>query len=90
MKKIEIFTSPNCRYCDSAKKLLQAAGLAYTERDIAATPDNMAEFQRRLPRIRALPQIFVVGEHVGGYEDLVLLKSRGRLSALVDSASAKG
>jgi glutaredoxin 3 len=89
MAKIEVFTSPHCSYCESAKQLLKAAALEYTERDIAVAPDNMAELQRRLPRTRALPQIFVDGAHIGGYEDLVLLRSDGRLSELADSPSAK-
>lgn len=82
MAKIEVFTSPHCSHCESAKQLLKAAGLAYTECDIAAVPGNLAEFQRRLPRTRALPQIFIDGQHIGSYEDLVLLGSKGRLGEL--------
>lgn len=82
MAKIEVFTGPNCGYCESAKLLLEMAMLEYIEHDIAETPDIMADFQRRLPRTRALPQIFVNGEHIGSYEDLMLLKSKGRLGEL--------
>lgn len=72
---IEIFTGPGCGYCDRAKALLAANGLAYTERDMAERVVR-AEFAERLPREKALPQVFVDGIHVGGYEDL-----RMRLSA---------
>ena len=54
MKDIEIFTGPNCTYCEQAKALLEQHGLEYTEHDIS-DPDVMGDFKARLPRIRALP-----------------------------------
>jgi glutaredoxin-related protein len=32
---------------------------------------------RRLPTVKAIPQIFIGGEHVGGYEDLEVLWPSG-------------
>lgn len=70
-----MFSGPGCRYCAASKGLLEAAGLAFTEYDVSQ-PAHMAEFTRRLPRERSIPQIFVDGEHIGSYEDLELrLKS---------------
>jgi len=66
---IEIFTGPGCGYCAKAKELLQARRLAFTERDLSEA-DVRAEFARRLPREKAIPQIFIDDVHVGGYEDL--------------------
>lgn len=71
MQDIEIFTGPGCAHCEQAKQLLQQKGLAYTERDLSDAA-VMAEFRKRLPRARALPQIFAAGEHLGGLEDLQL------------------
>lgn len=71
MMHIEIFTGPGCGYCDRAKALLAANGLTFTERDMAKR-EVCAEFAERLPREKALPQIFVDGTHIGGYEDLRL------------------
>ena len=82
MARIEIFTAPNCGYCERAKALLLAKGLAFAELDISAEKQRQA-FQERLPRVRAVPQIFIDGEHVGGYEDLQLLEESGRLEELV-------
>jgi len=69
MHEIEIFTGPGCRYCEAAKALLEQRGLAYRERDVGDA-EVLAEFRRRLPRVRSLPQVFADGKHVGGYEDL--------------------
>ena len=71
MSKIEMFAGPNCRYCQAAKDLLAANGLAYTERDIS-DPEVLQEFRERLPRQKSIPQIFIDGEHIGGSEDLRL------------------
>ena len=67
--RIEIFTGPGCGYCARAKALLEARGLAYSERDLSDAQVR-AEFARRLPREKTIPQIFIDGAHVGGYEDL--------------------
>ena len=83
MKKIEIFSPPQCGYCEAAKQLLDAKGLAYDDTDVVAAPDGLAEFKKRLPRVKAVPQIFINGERTGGYEDLRLLNEDGRLDGLV-------
>ncbi len=33
---------------------------------------RLAEFRERLPRVKAIPQVFIDGEHIGGFEDLRL------------------
>ncbi len=86
MAKIEIFSSPNCGYCDRAKALLYDHGYVYRELDVAGHAGHRKELQRRLPRVRSLPQIFVGGEHIGGYEDLQLLEDTGQLDAVLDEA----
>ena len=79
--KIEIFSTPQCGYCDAAKKLLDEKGLAYTNLDVMSDPAILEDFKCRLPRVKAVPQIFIDGEHIGGYEDLRLLEQAGRLAA---------
>ncbi len=71
MSEVEIFTGPGCGYCDAAKALLNRRKMAFTERDIS-DPAVQAEFRERLPRTRSIPQIFIDGEHIGGFEDLEL------------------
>jgi len=85
MARIEIFSGPDCSYCAAAKELLDARGLAYIDHDIAADPASREELLRRLPRARAIPQIFIDGAHIGGYEDLRLHDEDGRLKALADA-----
>ena len=82
MATVEIFSSPGCGYCERAKQRLAAKGIAYVDLDIAGDDKHRAELLRRLPRARALPQIFIDGEHIGGFDDLCLLDETGRLDAL--------
>ena len=71
MKDIEIFTGPGCAHCETTKALLKEHDLPYEERDVS-DPAVMAELRARLPRVRALPQIFADGQHLGNDEDLRL------------------
>lgn len=82
MARIEIFTGPNCGYCEAAKALLRSRNLAYTERDVS-DPAVGSEFRERLPRVKSIPQIFIDDDHIGGFEDLEILAARDdpRLSA---------
>jgi glutaredoxin 3 len=71
MKNIEIFTGPGCPLCETAKALLKRHNLPFEEHDIS-DPAVMKVFQTRLPRVRAIPQIFADGKHLGNDEDLRL------------------
>lgn len=82
MAKVEIFSGPGCSYCDQAKKLLIARGVRYEEVDISSN-ENRQELVRRLPRSRAIPQIFLDGEHIGSLEDLQILDRSGQLARIL-------
>lgn len=69
VSKVEIFTGPGCGYCVAAKQLLVRKGFGFTERDVS-DPKVMAEMRARLPRARTIPQIFINGAHIGGFDDL--------------------
>ncbi len=80
---IEIFTTARCGYCDRTKALLERRGYAYVELDVSAQAAHLAEFRRRLPRIKAVPQIIIAGAHIGGYDDLCLLDMSGELAEML-------
>jgi glutaredoxin 3 len=83
MSKIEIFSQPNCQYCQAAKSLLEGMGIEYIEHNIV-DPQNMREFAKRLPRVRSLPQVFIDGEHIGNDQDLQIWANDGRLVAALE------
>lgn len=75
MTRIEIYTGPGCAHCETAKALLRDRGHAYEEHDVS-DPAVMATLRERLPRVRALPQIFADGDHIGNDQDLRLWLER--------------
>ena len=81
-KKIEVFSGPECNYCKRAKVLLDEMRIDYIERDISIE-NHRTELIQRLPRTRSIPQIFVDDQHIGGFEDLQILKERGQLEKLL-------
>lgn len=82
MKKVEIYTTQWCPYCDAAKSLLQSKGVDYDEVDADDADTRMAMVQRAHGR-RTVPQIFVGETHVGGYDDMAALERRGQLDPLL-------
>lgn len=74
---IEIYTSRTCGYCRAAKQLLQSRGLQYTEYDVTVDDEKRMEMMRRSNR-RTVPQIFIDGESIGGYQELATMFAEGR------------
>lgn len=77
-----IYTKDHCPYCTRAKTLLFRSGIQYDEKILAingrddrqldvnqawSTRDELLE---AYPDAKTVPQIWVDGEHVGGYTDL--------------------
>jgi len=82
MPKVEIYTSATCAYCVAAKMFLKQKGLDYAEVRIDVDPAKRDEMLNRAQR-RTVPQIFIDGQHVGGYDDLVAADRSGALARLI-------
>ena len=75
---IEVFSTERCPYCVMAKRLLTSKGLDYREIDVTHDEALRRDMEQRSGR-RTVPQIFIDGEPVGGYDDLARLNSAGEL-----------
>jgi glutaredoxin 3 len=82
MAKIEIYTTPTCPYCHAAKSLLADKGVDYTEISVL-DPDVREAMTERAHGRRTVPQIFIGGTHVGGYDDMAALDRQGGLDPLL-------
>ncbi len=78
MQYIEIYSTQQCPFCVRAKALLNAKGLEYRVIDVSADHQIMQHMVKR-SGLRTVPQIFIDGESVGGYEQLSRLASSGEL-----------
>ncbi|HBR96614.1 MAG TPA: glutaredoxin 3 [Gammaproteobacteria bacterium] len=85
MNTIEIYTKSYCPFCQRAKALLDAKGLAYEEYEVSTDIDKLQEMERRSRR-KTVPQIFINGHHVGGSDDLFAAQRSGLLTALLEGS----
>ena len=81
--KVEIYTSPSCPYCVRAKTLLDKKSVSYTEVRVDQNPQTFEEMVRRSNGKRTVPQIFINGVNVGGFDDLWNLEKQGKLDRLL-------
>jgi glutaredoxin 3 len=79
MTRILLYTTPFCGYCRAAKRLLTEKALDFEEIDVAFDADQRAEMLDRAHGLRTVPQIFIHGRHVGGYDELAMLEREGKL-----------
>ena len=81
MTRVDVYTTRSCPYCVRAKRLLAERGIAYQEFDVGDDDALRADIVRRTGR-RTVPQIFIDGRSIGGYEELAALDAAGELSGL--------
>jgi len=77
-----IYTRAFCGYCIAARKLLKKKGVSYEEIDTTLNAKRKREMIERSGR-HTVPQIFIDGRHIGGYDDLDDLDQAGRLDAML-------
>jgi NADH-dependent peroxiredoxin subunit F len=78
MANVEIYTKEWCPYCAKAKALLKSKGLSYREINITVDETLQQEMVTRSGR-RTVPQLFLDGASIGGYDDLANLNATGEL-----------
>lgn len=82
MKKIKLYTKPDCPFCVKAKKLLTDNGYEYEDVDVIEYP----EIKEKLIEVTGqttVPFVFVGNELIGGSSDLEALMNAGVFENLV-------
>ena len=83
MPGVTMYCTGMCPYCQMAERLLQAKGVSTIDKiRVDLEPERRAEMMERTGR-RTVPQIYIAGRHVGGYDELAALDRAGGLDALV-------
>jgi glutaredoxin 3 len=82
LAKVEIYTTGFCPYCIRAKALLKKKGVAFEEID-ASDPDVREKMVERAGGRRTVPEIFINGTIIGGYDELKALDDAEQLDALL-------
>ena len=81
MARVEVYTTPMCPYCVAAKRLLDERAIPFAEFDVANDTTLLADVMQRSGR-RTVPQIFIDGRSIGGFEELRALDVAGELETL--------
>jgi glutaredoxin 3 len=72
-----------CPFCRRARQLLRSKGVVEIEEiEIRLDGDGRAELQAKTGR-RTVPQIYIGGRHVGGWNELSALERAGELDSLL-------
>jgi glutaredoxin 3 len=87
LARIEIYTTPYCPFCVRAKALLNSKKVAFEEIDVSDDDDRREQMVKRAGGRRTVPEIFVNGRIIGGYDELRALELKGALDPLLAEPS---
>jgi glutaredoxin 3 len=79
---VVVYGTRYCPYCMRARQLLSRKGVAFREVDLTMDERGRSELARRVGS-RLVPQIFINGRAVGGFDDIDELDRRGELERLL-------
>jgi glutaredoxin 3 len=82
MARVVIYTTSYCPYCTGAKALLRSKNVEFEEIDVTDHPAKRAEMEQ-LSQRWTVPQIFIDGRPIGGYDDARSLDASGDLDRLL-------
>jgi len=67
MKKVEIYSTPSCTYCNAAKEFFKQNSIEYTNFDVATDLAKRQEMIEKSGQM-GVPVIFIDGELVVGFD----------------------
>ena len=83
MAKVIMYTSAYCPYCANAERLLTSKGVIEISKiRIDLEPVQRVEMMQKTGR-RTVPQIYIDGQHIGGFDELRVLDLAGELDPLL-------
>jgi glutaredoxin 3 len=82
MAQVVIYTTDYCPFCARVKALLRSKSVNFEEIDLSRDPRLREEVQQRTGR-RTVPQIFIDGVSVGGFDEIRQLDEDGELDRML-------
>ncbi len=82
MQENIIYCSDSCPFCQNAYRLLDKKGIPYKKIHANNKVHVWAEIKAKTGR-ETVPQIFINGTHIGGFDDLSAADYSGKLDALL-------
>lgn len=89
MAQVLMYSTAVCPFCIRAEQLLRSKGVTEIEKiRVDLQPELRVAMMEKTGR-RTVPQIYINGEHVGGYDDLAALNHAGELDGLLAKAGVR-
>jgi len=82
--EIIIYSTLICPYCNAAKRLLKSKDLDYQEIRVDKGRQQRQIMMDKSGRT-SVPQIFINGQHIGGFDDINALNRSGKLDQIINS-----
>lgn len=82
MAEVVVYRTPVCPYCVRVHHLLQSKGVAFEEVDVS-NDQGKRQWLLDVTRRRTVPQVFINGKPVGGFDELARLNRSGELDRLL-------
>jgi glutaredoxin 3 len=83
MKNILMYSSSYCPYCTNAEKLLLEKGFDITDKVFVDENPDELEKMMKITGKRTVPQIFIDGIYIGGFEELRASDLSGELDKIL-------
>ncbi len=81
-RDVVIYVTPWCGFCMRALRLLESRNVDFAKFDVSGDHEARAWMRERSGQ-STVPQIFVRGQSIGGYDELSQLDREGELTALL-------
>lgn len=82
---VKMYSTRFCPFCVRARSLLDTKQVSYRDIAVDGEPEARREMMQLSGR-HTVPQIWIDGQHIGGFDDIALLERQGRLDELLKLA----
>ena len=86
--EIIMYGTEYCSYCAAARMLLTKKGLNFTDILVSSDDEKRREMERLSGGGKTVPQIFIDGQPIGGFDQLYALDKDGQLDRIIEQSSA--
>jgi glutaredoxin 3 len=82
MAEVIVYRTEHCGYCVRVHYLLESKGVPFEEVDVSGDPGKR-RWLADVTRQRTVPQVFINGKPVGGFDELSRMNRSGELDRLL-------
>jgi glutaredoxin 3 len=81
--EVVLYTTSWCGFCARARRLFIEKGVPFIDIDVENVEGARDEMRARSGGRNTMPQVFIDGRHIGGYDDTRALDDKGELDPLL-------